>query len=118
MRRKKAFGCVVRGTAIRGVQQYACGCGSTYALPNVFFLPLGQKVGCSNGLGVLLWASVYRWYTIGETCEGRFFLPLGRKVGRRSGLGVHLWSSVYRWFTIGVAVRVAFFYPRVGARDQ
>ncbi|MHB9095142.1 MAG: hypothetical protein ACYC21_10740, partial [Eubacteriales bacterium] len=68
--RKKAFGCVVRGAAILGVggspilserltlpfksgvsvikwglQQYACGCGSTYALPNAFFLPPGRKLG-------------------------------------------------------------------------
>ena len=53
MLRKMAPGCVVRGAAILGVQQYACGCGSTYALPGVIFLPLG-RIRFRNGV---MWAT-------------------------------------------------------------
>ena len=67
MLRKKAVGCVSRHGAILGVQQYASGCAVTGALPNAFFLPLGRKVGRRSGLGVHLWASVYRWNTIVES---------------------------------------------------
>ena len=42
MQRKKPCGCVARGVAILGVQQYASGCDPTCALPQGFFLDMGS----------------------------------------------------------------------------